>query len=90
MKILHVDKFTYLGGHCLALEFSDGTSGEVDLADDLTGEIFVPLQEPGFFAKVMLDGGTLTWPNGADMAPEYLKAMCRAMVCENPPPPISR
>ena len=90
MNILHVERFSYLGGHCLALEFSDGSAGEVDLADDLNGEIFIPLQDPGFFSKATLEGGSLAWPNGADMAPEYLKDRCRVMVCERPPPPESR
>ena len=82
MNILHVKNFSFLGGHGLALEFSDGSAGEVDLADDLKGEIFVPLRDHGFFIKATLEGGTITWPNGADMAPEYLKERCRAATCE--------
>ena len=64
----------HVEGYRLRLEFSDGVSGEVDLEPELWGEIFEPVREPEFFSKfeVSSELNTLTWPNGADFAPEYL------------------
>jgi len=73
MSILHVTDLEYLGEHRLALRFDDTTEGEVDLSKDLSGEVFEPLRDPSFFAQAKIEGGAVTWPNGADLAPEYLR-----------------
>ena len=64
----------HIEGYRLQLEFSDGTRGEIDLEDQLWGEIFEPVRDPDFFKRfeVHPELNTLTWPNGADFAPEYL------------------
>jgi len=71
-NILRILVVRHLGGHRLYLEFNNGDAGEIDLSSDLGGPIFKPLLDPLVFAKVQLEGGTVTWPNGADLAPEYL------------------
>jgi hypothetical protein len=60
--------------YVIHLRFSDGTEGNVDLANELYGEIFQPLKQADFFRKVQIhsDFHTLCWPNGADFAPEFL------------------
>jgi hypothetical protein len=64
-----------LDGYRLRVEFSDGTGGDVDLSQRLFGPVFEPLRDPGLFARVQIDEfGALTWPNGADLAPEALHA----------------
>ena len=63
----------YEGAHRVWLRFDDGAHGEVDLAAELRGEIFEPLRDPEYFARFAVDE-TLTWPNGADFAPEFLRA----------------
>jgi hypothetical protein len=62
----HISDFT------LWLRFNDGTEGEVDLRDALTGPIFEPLRDPAYFKNFKVDLDTVTWPNGADFAPEFL------------------
>ncbi|MCI0604550.1 DUF2442 domain-containing protein, partial [bacterium] len=51
-----------------------GTEGEVDLKNELTGEVFEPLRDPSYFASFQLhpELHTLSWPNGADFVPEFL------------------
>ena len=56
------------------VRFADGTEGDVDLNDELHGEIFEPLRDPAVFRTVSVhpEFHTLCWPNGADLAPEFL------------------
>ncbi len=74
----------YLGGYRLRLAFADGTVGVVDLAskfDGPVGPMFEPLRDPLEFARVRVDPelGTITWPNGADLAPDVLHATAVAV-----------
>jgi hypothetical protein len=69
---LHVTSAHHLTGHQIELEFNDGQTGVIDLADALDGPIFAPLREVDYFRQFQLEGLTLTWPNGADFAPEFL------------------
>ena len=62
-----------LGGHLLRIRFDDGLSGDLDLSAYIhRGPIFAPLADPAFFRRVEIRGGTIAWPNGADIAPERL------------------
>lgn len=65
----------YVADFSVWLHFSDGLEGTVDLSHDLEGEVFQPLRDPDYFAKVRLhpELRTLFWPNGADFAPEFLR-----------------
>tara|TARA_Y100000296_G_C5016676_1_gene177763 strand:- start:47 stop:289 length:243 start_codon:yes stop_codon:yes gene_type:complete len=73
--MLHVRNAKYLNDYKLWVSFDDGTSGEVDLENRLSGPMFEPLKEKTFFSKVSVDPEleTVVWPNGADLAPEFLK-----------------
>lgn len=73
--MLHVTQVKYIKDYSLWLEFDDGTKGYIDLSQYLNGVIFKPLQDIQFFKQVVLDKEleTITWPNGADFAPEFLK-----------------
>lgn len=63
-----------LAGYRLRLKFDDGATGTVDLSDQLWGTMFEPLKDEQLFrqASVHPELETVTWPNGADLAPEYL------------------
>ncbi len=58
----------------LCVRFHDGTVGTIDLANDLWGPMFEPLKDLGLFFQPTVDPEleTVTWPNGADLAPEFL------------------
>jgi len=62
----------YRGGHRIHLTFSDGREKTVDFAPWLRGPVFEPLHDEAFFSRFFLEGGTVNWPNGADIAPETL------------------
>jgi hypothetical protein len=60
-----------LGGFKLELEFSDGTVGVRDFESirQRSGTMIEPLKDPSFFARVFVEDGALTWPNGYDWEP---------------------
>jgi hypothetical protein len=66
VKIVQVEK---LGGFRLRLHFSDGTEGDRDFSEMLSsgGSMIEPLRDQAFFARVFIELGTLTWPNGFDI-----------------------
>lgn len=75
----HVVEVRHVAGHTVWIRFRDGTEGKVDLAPELTGPIFEPLLDPEYFKQVRVDPEfhTLAWPNGADLAPEFLHRKVR-------------
>lgn len=70
----HVVEVRHVSGHVVWLRFQDGTSGEIDLGPALRGPIFEPLRDPAVFRQFAIhpEFHTLVWPNGADLAPEFL------------------
>ena len=72
---LHVEKAEYLGRYRVWLEFNDGSAGEVDLSGELEGKVFRPLKDLATFKSFSLEGHTLSWENGADFAPEFLREL---------------
>jgi hypothetical protein len=64
----------YVAGYTVWLKFRDGTAGEIDLSTILEGEVFEPLKDVRLFRqfRICQPGSTLEWPNGADLAPEFL------------------
>ena len=75
--MLHIKSVRYLSGYKLWVSFNDASSGEVDLSGELSGTMFEPLCDEKLFSQVSVDPEleTLVWPNGADLAPEYLKEL---------------
>ncbi len=74
-----VIKITYKNDYIFHVEFDDGVAGDIDFHEYINkGPIFLPLQTKEFFRRAVVEGGTITWPNGADIAPEtlYEKIMC--------------
>lgn len=71
---LHIIGVTYIKSYIIRVEFSDGVVKDVDLKDELYGEVFEPLSDIRLFKQVAVnpDTNTIEWPNGADFAPEFL------------------
>jgi hypothetical protein len=70
----HITDVTVVDHGVLRITFADGLSGEVDVLDRMRGPVFDRPRTPDGFAEAVLDreSGTVTWPGGADLAPDTL------------------
>ena len=64
----------YISGFVVSARFDDGTEKHIDVSQWFKGSVFKPLKDRKFFKKFFIEGGTLAWPNGVDIAPEALYA----------------
>lgn len=76
LSLIKVKTVEPLGGYRLRVHFSDGSSGERDFGGGVAegGPMVEPLRDPAYFARVFIEFGALTWPNGYDLAPNALYA----------------
>jgi hypothetical protein len=87
-QLVDIVKVEVVGDHRLRITFEDATVGEVEFTDREWRGVFEPLSDPAYFARVGVDpeSGTISWPNGVDMAPEPLYESAR----RNPTPASTR
>jgi hypothetical protein len=79
-ELVDITGVEVIGEYRLRLTFGDGTVGDVDFSERVWRGVFEPLRDPQYFARVTVDpeAGTITWPDGLDMAPEPLYAEARS------------
>lgn len=71
--LVRVNKVLALRPYTVRIEFEDGLVKEVDLDRYLRGPVFEDIRNnPALFAQVVVEGGTIAWPNGADIDPDVL------------------
>ena len=68
----------YRGDFRIHLVFNDGVEQTVDFSPWLEGPVFQSLKDQTYFSRFFIEGGTVTWPNGADVAPETLHERAKA------------
>jgi hypothetical protein len=62
----------YKSKYLIEVEFNNGTVKVIDFFKHLNGGIFEQLKDIKNFEKFFVDGWTISWPNGADLAPDTL------------------
>lgn len=75
--MLHIKSAQHISDFVLRVAFDDGTTADIDLENVLVGPVFEPLKDVSVFSRVAVDPEleTVVWPNGADLAPEFLKKL---------------
>ena len=63
---------SYVKDYTIKVTFDNGKEKVVDCTKWIKGGIFEPLKDKAEFKKFFVDGWTIAWPNGADIAPETL------------------
>lgn len=72
-ELNEVTSIEYRRDYVYHVVFDDGTEGDVDFSEYLgRGPVFEPLRGSALFRQARIEGGTISWPNGADIAPETL------------------
>ena len=71
-RIPGVTKAQYRGAYRIHVTFDDHSEKTIDFRHYLKGPVFEPLKDVKYFRRFFLDGWTVAWPNGADIAPEEL------------------
>lgn len=80
--LIRVTDVRVLARYIVELTFEDGSARVIDLEPYLWGEMFEPLvTDYELFRRVGVDelGGTISWPNGADLSPRTLYAESKAV-----------
>ncbi len=70
-----VIEFKFEDGYRIAVRFNDGTHGTHDFSSlvERGGSMIEPLRQRDYFRRGFLEFGAPTWPNGFDIAPEWLR-----------------
>lgn len=71
-RIPCVTKAEYRGGYRIRVTFDDHSEKTIDFRRYLKGPVFESLKNVTYFRRFFLDGWTVAWPNGADIAPDEL------------------
>ena len=81
--LIRVTGVRVLARYIVELTFEDGAVKVIDLEPYLWGEMFEPLTaDYDLFRQGAVDerGGTICWPNGADLSPRRLYAEAKAVI----------
>lgn len=89
---LHVTSVKYLSEYKVRVTFDDGVTKDIDLSQELYGEVFEPLKDKSLFRQVTVnpETNTIEWPNGADFAPEFLYEIGQKVEPEDSPVELQR
>lgn len=73
-QFIRVQSLEPLDSWSMRVVFTNGEQRDIDLSPYIsTGPIFEPVRsDTHFFRAARVEGGTISWPNGADIDPDVL------------------
>lgn len=74
--MLHVESAVYYEDYKITVSFNDGSSHIVDLGKNILDDnrpIVAALKDINLFKDFKIQNHTVSWSNGLDFAPEFLK-----------------
>lgn len=77
-----------MANYRLWLRFSDDLEGEVELRDFIFSDarqIVRELRDPQVFGAIRVEGDTVVWANGFDLAPEFLRSRAKGRQMQDQP-----
>jgi hypothetical protein len=78
--LIHVVSAEYAGDYKIKVKFNDSTSGIADFKQKVSTDhrpIIRELQDIELFKNFWIEADTITWSNGVDFAPEFIKSLVR-------------
>jgi len=73
MRLVRIREAKPLDGYRVQLTLTDGRMVERDLGPMLVGPVFAEIRnDEARFREIRVEGGTVVWPNGADLCPDVL------------------
>jgi hypothetical protein len=76
--MLHVIDAKYIGDYKISVEFNDGCRFVVDFESAIKSDrrpVVQQLADIDAFRDFTLQAHTITWSNGVDFAPEFIKSL---------------
>lgn len=78
--MIHVVSAEYAGDYKIKVKFNDSTTGIADFKQKVSTDhrpIIRELQDIELFKNFWIEADTITWSNGVDFAPEFIKSLVR-------------
>jgi len=73
MRLVRIREARQLDGYRVQLTLTDSRMVERDLGPMLVGPVFAEIRnDEARFREIRVEGGTVVWPNGADLCPDVL------------------
>jgi hypothetical protein len=89
--LVRVKEIEPIVGFQVRIQFSNGTQRTVDLGPYLHGPIFEPIRhDMALFRAMKIEGGAITWDNGADIDPDVLYYGLKPAWMEQESPRLAR
>jgi hypothetical protein len=85
--MIKIARASILRDRVVRLEFSDGSTGDYDIAPLITRgtSLTSVLADDAYFARFFLELGALAWPNGFELAPGALHRQLKERGALRPP-----